>query len=179
MKCKCNSRINKYSKNKAAYINRGLYLTKLKAGGLNWKSAKIPNFNPKRRRFCVLKKKRKRPGDASPGHCSSSSLWSCPSSSFPGAFDASFGPQIRQRVHQHVHLKLIYPREWSGQAEKHRNGSFIGLKWPPRAVCSLGLPNLAVRGAHFEPTAWIPQVESRAETFSPLKTRLPFFHPYK
>jgi hypothetical protein len=56
---------------------------------------------------------------------------------------------------------------------------FIGLKWPPRTVCSLGLPNLAVRGAHFEPTAWIPRVESRAENFSTLKTRLPSLYPYK
>ena len=27
-----------------------------------------------------------------------------------------------------------------------------GSKWPPRAVHSLELPNLAARGAHFEPT---------------------------
>jgi len=39
--------------------------------------------------------------------------------------------------------------------------------------------NLAVRGAHFEPTVWIAQVESRADIFSPLKTRLPSFQPYK
>jgi hypothetical protein len=56
---------------------------------------------------------------------------------------------------------------------------FIGLKWPPRTVCSLGLPNLAVRGAHFKPTAWIPRVESRAENFSILNTRLPSLYPYK
>jgi len=37
--------------------------------------------------------------------------------------------------------------------------------WPPRAVHSLELPNLAARGAHFEPTVWIPRVESRAEKF--------------
>ena len=40
-----------------------------------------------------------------------------------------------------------------------------GSKWPPRAVHSLELPNLAARGAHFEPTVWIPRVESRAENF--------------
>jgi hypothetical protein len=39
--------------------------------------------------------------------------------------------------------------------------------------------NLAVRGAHFEPTVWIAQVESRADIFPPLKTRLPSFQPYK
>jgi len=51
---------------------------------------------------------------------------------------------------------------------------------------SLGLSNLAVRGAHFERTVWILPFKSRAESFSVVKTRkvdkksafLPCFYPF-
>ncbi|KAJ6932318.1 hypothetical protein NC651_007907 [Populus alba x Populus x berolinensis] len=37
-----------------------------------------------------------------------------------------------------------------------------GSKWPPRAVHSLELPNLAARGAHFEPTIFLLLLPSSA-----------------
>ncbi|KAJ6941892.1 hypothetical protein NC652_007843 [Populus alba x Populus x berolinensis] len=37
-------------------------------------------------------------------------------------------------------------------SKKLETASLSGSKWPPRAVHSLELPNLAARGAHFEPT---------------------------
>jgi hypothetical protein len=88
-------------------------------------------------------------------------------------FSASFGPQIRQSMHQHVHLEPIYPGEWSGRVKKGLERLRLLVQ-----IVHLGQSaNLAVRGAHFEPTVWITRVESRAETFFPLKTRLPSSSP--
>jgi len=78
-------------------------------------------------------------------------------------------------MHQNGHLKSLYPRALSVQAYKRQNCS---SDWPKVANSgSLGLSNLAVQGTHFELTVWILPVKSRAENFSPAKTRLPSSTP--
>jgi len=78
-------------------------------------------------------------------------------------------------MHQNGHLKSLYPRALSVQAYKRQNCS---SDWPKVANSgSLGLSNLAVQGTHFELTVWILPVKSRAENFSPVKTRLPSSTP--
>jgi hypothetical protein len=53
-------------------------------------------------------------------------------------------------MHQNGHLKSFYPRALSGQAYKHQNSSD---DWPKVSKSSsLELSNLAIQGAHFEPT---------------------------
>ena len=87
--------------------------TKLKIG------KEIPIFI-KTAPFCIFFKKTAR-------YCSLSSPLSCPGGRLPGVFSASFGPQIRQSMHQHVHLEPLYPGEWSGRVKKVGNGS---VYWP-------------------------------------------------
>ena len=67
----------------------------MKAGGLNWRSAKIPNFNPKQHRFCVKKKQKRERDQATRRLVTIHHLprEHCPGSSFAGAFNASYGPQ--------------------------------------------------------------------------------------
>jgi hypothetical protein len=80
-------------------------------------------------------------------------------------------------MHQNGHLKPLYPRALSGQAYKRQNRSDDRPKVATSG--SLGLSNLAVRGAHFEPMVWMPSVKSRAENFFLVKTRLPSSTAYK
>jgi hypothetical protein len=131
--------------------------------------------------FHAFKKKKKGagPGDASPGTVHLLLHWA--------ARVADFKPCLLPRLYPKFDKACTNMSTWNtfilengpvGQ-KNFETAPFIGPKSPPRSVCSLGLPNLAIRGAHFEPTVWIPRVESRADTFSPLKTRLPSFQPYK
>ena len=96
--------------------------TKLKIG------KEIPIFI-KTAPFCTFKKKKKEAGTRRriARYCSLSSPPSCPSGRLPGVLAASFGPQIRQSMHRHVHLEPIYHGEWSGRVKKVWNSSVL---WP-------------------------------------------------
>jgi len=150
-------------------------LTKLKVGRLNWKSAKKSLFLSKTAPFCIKKKK---------GKERLVTVHLLPRRAGRVAdFQAHFLPRLAPKSDKACTNMSTWnpsiPENGPVGSKNFETAPFIGLKWPPRTVCSLGLPNLAVRGAHFEPTAWIPRVESRAETFSKLKTRLPSLYPYK
>jgi hypothetical protein len=80
-------------------------------------------------------------------------------------------------MHQNGHLKPLYLLALSVQAYKHQHDSDDQPKVATSG--SLGMSNLAVRGAHFERTVWILPFKSRAKNFSLVKTRLPSSTAYK
>jgi len=80
-------------------------------------------------------------------------------------------------MHQNGHLKSLYPRLLSVQAYKRQNCSD---DWPEVANSgSLGLSNMAVRGAHFEPTVGMFTNQTKGHDLAPLKTKCPSSTSYK
>jgi len=80
-------------------------------------------------------------------------------------------------MHQNGHLKSLYPLVWSVQAYKHQNCSG---DWREVAnLSNLGLSNLAVRGAHFEPTVGMLTNQNKDHNLAPLKKKCPSSTSYK
>jgi hypothetical protein len=80
-------------------------------------------------------------------------------------------------MQQNGHLKSLYPRVLSVQAYKHQNYSD---DWPEVGNSgSLGLLNLAVRGAHFEPTVGMFTNQTKGHDLTPLKTKFSSSISYK
>jgi len=140
---------------------------------------KIPNFLSKTAPFCIKKKKERNQATRRLVTVHLLPRRAARVVDFQAHFLPRLAPKSDNVCTNMSTWNPSIPENGSVGSKNFETAPFIGLKWPPRTVCSLGLPNLAVRGAHFEPTAWIPQVESRAETFSTLKTRLPSLYPYK
>jgi hypothetical protein len=80
-------------------------------------------------------------------------------------------------MHQNGHLKSLYFRVLSVQSYKHENCS---RDWPEVGNSgSLGQSNLAIRGAHFEPTVGMLTNETKGHDLAPLKIKCSFSTSYK
>jgi len=80
-------------------------------------------------------------------------------------------------MHQNGHLTSLYPGVWSVQAYVHDTCSG---DWPKVANSgSLGLSNLAVRGAYFEPTIGMLTNQTKGQDLAPLKKKCSSSTSYK
>jgi len=148
----------------------------LKVGGLNWKLAKKSLFLSKRHRFAFKKKKKRGKNQATRR---------------PVLFTV-FPAELPEWPTSRRVCCLVWPPNPTRHAPTCPPGTHLSwgvvrsgqkgleqLRFFAQIVHLGQSANLAVRGAHFEPTVWITQGESRAGTFFPLKTRLPSVRPYK